>query len=85
MSKTTPRSPKAASPNVRPTASASTNRRKSGQSKARTSAQETAQYVAEFAAELSHLAHEAELNLLAYLLDVARLEAVRVLLAQEEP
>jgi hypothetical protein len=40
---------------------------------------ETAQYVAEFSAELSYLAREANLNLLAYLLDMARLEAIRAL------
>jgi len=39
---------------------------------------ETARYIAEFAAELSYLAREAQLDLLAYLLDMARLEATRV-------
>jgi hypothetical protein len=38
---------------------------------------ETAQYVAEFSAELSYLARNANLDLLAYLLDMARLEAIR--------
>ena len=38
---------------------------------------ETAQYVAEFSAELSYLARTANLDLLAYLLDMARLEAIR--------
>ena len=38
---------------------------------------ETAQYVAEFSAELSYLARSANLDLLAYLLDMARLEAIR--------
>ena len=38
---------------------------------------ETAQYVAEFSAELSYLARNANLDLLAYLLDMARLEAMR--------
>jgi hypothetical protein len=38
---------------------------------------ETAQYVAEFSAELSYLARKANLDLLAYLLDMARLEAIR--------
>ena len=38
---------------------------------------ETAQYVAEFSAELSYLARDANLDLLAYLLDMARLEAIR--------
>lgn len=41
------------------------------------SAAETAQYVAEFSAELSYLARKANLDLLAYLLDMARLEAIR--------
>ena len=40
---------------------------------------ETAQYVAEFSAELSYPAREANLDLLAYLLDMARLEAMRAL------
>jgi hypothetical protein len=38
---------------------------------------ETAQYVAEFSAELSYFARKANLDLLAYLLDMARLEAIR--------
>jgi hypothetical protein len=38
---------------------------------------ETAQYIAEFTAELSYLARQARLDLLAYLLDMARLEAAR--------
>jgi hypothetical protein len=38
---------------------------------------ETARYVAEFSAELSYLARQAKLDLLAYLLDMARLEAIR--------
>lgn len=38
---------------------------------------ETARYVAEFSAELSYLARNANLDLLAYLLDMARLEAIR--------
>ena len=41
------------------------------------SPEETAQYVAEFTAELSYLARQANLDLLAYLLDMARLEAIR--------
>ena len=36
---------------------------------------ETARYISEFSAELSYLAREAKLDLLAYLLDMARLEA----------
>lgn len=42
-------------------------------------ASETAQYISEFSAELSYLAREARLDLLAYLLDMARLEAIRTL------
>lgn len=38
---------------------------------------ETAQYIAEFTAELSFLARDRRLELLAYLLDMARLEAIR--------
>jgi hypothetical protein len=38
---------------------------------------ETAKYIAEFTAELSFLARETRLDLLAYLLDMARLEAIR--------
>jgi hypothetical protein len=40
---------------------------------------ETAQYIAEFAAELSFLARETRLDLLSYLLDMARLEALRTI------
>jgi hypothetical protein len=39
---------------------------------------ETAQFIADFSSELSHLARECDLDLLAYLLDMARLEAMRV-------
>jgi hypothetical protein len=53
-----------------------------GSSELRASPAETAQYIAEFTAELSFLARRGELNLLAYLLDVARLEAVRTLQAR---
>ncbi|MXQ11061.1 hypothetical protein [Microvirga makkahensis] len=42
------------------------------------SAVETAQYIAEFTAELSYLARQTRMDLLAYLLDMARLEAARV-------
>ena len=38
---------------------------------------ETARYVADFSAELSYLARQSKLDLLAYLLDMARLEAIR--------
>jgi hypothetical protein len=40
---------------------------------------ETARYTAEFTAELSFLARQAKLDLLAYLLDMARLEAIRTI------
>lgn len=40
---------------------------------------ETARYIAEFTAELSYLARQSRLDLLAYLLDMARLEAGRAL------
>jgi hypothetical protein len=40
---------------------------------------ETARYIAEFAAELSFLAREARLDLLSYLMDMARLEALRTI------
>jgi len=43
------------------------------------SAVETAQYIAEFTAELSYLARQTRLDLLAYLLDMARLEAARAI------
>jgi hypothetical protein len=48
------------------------------------SATETAQYISEFAAELSFLAREAKFDLLAYLLDMVRLEAVRNLQVAEK-
>ena len=44
---------------------------------------ETARYVAEFSAELSYLARQAKLDLLAYLLDMARLEAIRTVQTDE--
>ncbi|WP_230532130.1 hypothetical protein [Microvirga roseola] len=47
------------------------------------SSAETAQYVAEFSAELSYLARRAQLVLLAYLLDMARLEAIRAVQSDE--
>ncbi|MBA1157179.1 hypothetical protein [Microvirga mediterraneensis] len=47
------------------------------------SPQETAQYISEFSAELSFLARETKLDLLAYLLDMARLEAIRALQAAD--
>lgn len=45
---------------------------------------ETARYIAEFSAELSFLARQAKLDLLAYLLDMARLEAIRTVQMAEE-
>lgn len=45
---------------------------------------ETARYVAEFSAELSYLARKANLGLLAYLLDMARLEAIRTVQMDEK-
>jgi len=45
---------------------------------------ETAQYIAEFSAELSYLAREAKFELLAYLLDMARLEAIRSLQTEQK-
>ena len=51
----------------------------SARSGSRMSSTETAQYVAEFSAELSYLARKANLDLLAYLLDMARLEAIRAI------
>jgi hypothetical protein len=44
---------------------------------------ETAQYIAEFTAELSYLARQTKLDLLAYLLDMARLEAARAMQAEK--
>jgi hypothetical protein len=52
-------------------------------SRANMSAQETAQYISEFSAELSYLARETKLDLLAYLLDMARLEAIRAVQATD--
>lgn len=48
------------------------------------SAAEAAQYIAEFTAELSYLARQTKLDLLAYLLDMARLEATRALKSQSK-
>ena len=53
--------------------------RKAAPHEAGMSAKETAQYISEFSAELSYLAREVKLDLLAYLLDMARLEAIRTL------
>jgi hypothetical protein len=50
---------------------------KAGPARGGMSTAETAQYIAEFSAELAYLARESKLDLLAYLLDMARLEAIR--------
>jgi hypothetical protein len=42
---------------------------------------ETAKFVADFTTELSSLARRSRLDLLAYLLDMARLEAIRLVQA----
>lgn len=52
-------------------------------SKAGMSPDETVRYIAEFSAELSFLARQTKLDLLAYLLDMARMEAVRTLQMNE--
>ena len=44
---------------------------------------ETAKFIADFTTELSHLARQSRLDLLAYLLDMARLEATRVVQAHQ--
>lgn len=44
---------------------------------------ETARYIAEFSAELSYLARRTRLDLLAYLLDMAKLEATRTIQKNE--
>lgn len=73
MSKAPPRALTVATPRDREIAEKVSSLSGKGMSKA-----ETAQYIAEFAAELSYLAREARLDLLAYLLDMAKLEAGRV-------
>ena len=57
---------------------------KAGPQRAGMSNAETAQYIAEFSAELAYLARESKLDLLAYLLDMARLEAIRSLQAEQK-
>jgi hypothetical protein len=52
-------------------------------STAQMSVDETARYIAEFAAELSFLARRTNMDLLAYLLDMARLEAIRTIQMRE--
>ncbi|EIM29551.1 hypothetical protein [Microvirga lotononidis] len=72
MSKSSRYSPNVPTPNQEETAPPN---------RASMSTRETAQYISEFSAELSYLARETKLDLLAYLLDMARLEAVRTLQA----
>jgi hypothetical protein len=74
MSKVTRRSVDASPPPEQHGAEGKAEVRQSGMSAA-----DAARYVAEFSAELSYLAREANLDLLAYLLDMARLEAIRTL------
>ncbi len=77
MSKSPTHAFKAPSPHDKPdTTSAGSSFGSSSMSKA-----ESAQYIAEFAAELSYLARQSNLDLLAYLLDMARLEAGRAIQA----
>ncbi|MCG7394007.1 hypothetical protein MHY87_13935 [Microvirga sp. ACRRW] len=54
-----------------------------GQDEDGMSAAETARYIAEFTAELAYLARQTKLDLLAYLLDMARLEAARTVQADK--
>ena len=79
MSKAMRRSVKDPSPKEQDAAEA-----KAGPNKAAMSNAETAQYIAEFSAELAYLARESKLDLLAYLLDMARLEAIRSLQAEQK-
>lgn len=79
MSKAMRRSVKDPSPKEQDAAEA-----KAGLNKAGMSTAETAQYIAEFSAELAYLAREAKLDLLAYLLDMARLEAIRSFQAEQK-
>ncbi|KLK94802.1 hypothetical protein AA309_00925 [Microvirga vignae] len=78
MSKAPRRVLSALSPNDQEVADQASNSDKKGMS-----ATEAAQYIAEFTAELSYLARQTRLDLLAYLLDMARLEAARVLQAKQ--
>jgi uncharacterized membrane protein len=78
MSKATRRSVKAS-----PTKEQQVEETSGQQTEVTMSPAETAQYIAEFTAELSFLAKRSQLNLLAYLLDVARLESIRSLRASE--
>ena len=79
MSKATRQSVKASSPKEPQVTEGTAGPGKAGQGDATVSAAETVQYIAEFTAELSFLARQSQLNLLAYLLDVARLEAIRTI------
>lgn len=74
MSKASPRTVKAASLKEQHAAEET--------ARPRMSPVETAQYIAEFAAELSSLARQTRLDLLAYLLDMARMEASRAVKAE---
>ena len=76
MSKATRQSVKASSPKEQQVTEGKAG---PGQGDATISAAETVHYIAEFTAELSFLARQSRLNLLAYLLDVARLEAIRTM------
>ncbi|HZB63228.1 MAG TPA: hypothetical protein VE423_11235 [Microvirga sp.] len=77
MSKATRHSVKASSTKAHQVAEDTAGPDQAGQGAV--SAAETVQYIAEFTAELSFLARQSQLNLLAYLLDVARLEAIRTM------
>jgi hypothetical protein len=79
MTKALRRSGKASSVNDQPRAEESARLGNSAMTPA-----ETARYVAEFSAELSYLARKANLDLLAYLLDMARLEAIRTAQTDEK-
>ncbi|MDP8920961.1 MAG: hypothetical protein M3O00_19180 [Pseudomonadota bacterium] len=79
MSKAMRRSVKDPSPKEQDAAEAKAGLERTGMSNA-----ETAQYIAEFSAELAYLARESKLDLLAYLLDMARLEAIRSLQAEQK-
>jgi hypothetical protein len=79
MSKATRHSVKASSTKAHQVAEDTASPNQAGQGEGAVSAAETVQYIAEFTAELSFLARQSQLNLLAYLLDVARLEAIRTM------
>jgi hypothetical protein len=79
MAKALNRSSKAKSPKEQSGMGETSHATMSGESR-----METAQYIAEFAAELSFLARETRLDLLSYLLDMARLEAIRAVQANQD-